>query len=84
MEFLPQGDTIRWQRKAPPGVDQTSEVTPGAYQRRYFSRLSFSYKFGDETRGKTVAFAFAVPYGYTDLESDLADMRSTLMDSYGA
>ena len=31
-----------------------------------------------------MAFAYAVPYGYTDLQNDLADVRATLMASDGA
>ena len=48
---------------------------------RYFSKLSFSYTFRNEDRGKTVTFAYSVPYGYTDLLKDLDDIKVNLMAS---
>lgn len=48
---------------------------------RYFSQLTFSYTFRNEDRGKTVTFAYSVPYGYTDLLKDLDDIKENLMAS---
>ena len=42
--------------------------------------MSFSYKFDESTRGKTVAFAYAVPYSYTDLKNDLHQIRLLLLE----
>lgn len=46
---------------------------------RYFSKLTFCYKFKEEDRDKVVTFAYAVPYGYTDLVKDLEQVRNNLM-----
>lgn len=46
---------------------------------RYFSKLTFCYKFKPEDRDKVVTFAYAVPYGYTDLVKDLEQVRKNLM-----
>ena len=47
--------------------------------KRYFSRLSFSFKFPEEARGSTVAFAYGVPYGYSELQGDLMSIRKILL-----
>lgn len=60
--FLPVGDLVRSTRRSP----ETGEMV-----NRFFSKLSFSYKFKEEDRDKEVVFAYAVPYGYTDLLKDL-------------
>ena len=46
---------------------------------RYFSKLSFAYTFKEEDRGGKVVFAYAIPYGYTDLLVDLDKVKLNLM-----
>ena len=50
---------------------------------RYFSKLSFTYTFKPEDEGHTVAFAYSVPYGYTDLVKDLDDIKEILIKDDG-
>ena len=71
MRFHPQGDVIRITRKDP--------VTGALVPVRYFSKLSFSYTFTPKDNGTSVVFAYAVPYGYTDLLNDLDEIKKTLM-----
>ena len=47
---------------------------------RYFSKLTFCYRFKPEDRDKVVTFAYAVPYGYTDLVKDLEAVKKNLME----
>ena len=51
---------------------------------RYFSKLTFCYKFKPEDRDKVITFAYAVPYGYTDLVKDLEIVRKDLMSVSGS
>ena len=46
---------------------------------RHYSKLTFCYKFTPADRDKVVTFAYAVPYGYTDLVKDLEKVRKNLM-----
>lgn len=71
IQFLPQSEVVRAVRKNP----ETGEVQ----HVRYFSKLTFSYRFKPEDRDKAIAFAYAVPYGYTDLLRDLDIMKKNLM-----
>jgi len=41
------------------------------YNCQFYQRLSFQYKFKEEDQGKNIYFAYAEPYTYTDLETDL-------------
>mmetsp|Transcript_30627 Transcript_30627/g.47003 ORF Transcript_30627/g.47003 Transcript_30627/m.47003 type:complete len:148 (+) Transcript_30627:1058-1501(+) len=77
VDFQSQGEIPRTVKKNP----ETGENTVV----RYYSRLSFSYTFRTEDLGSTVAFAYSVPYGYTDLQSDLEQAKANIMkadDSY--
>ena len=71
VEFHSQGDVPRNVKKNP----QTGENI----NTRYFSKLSFAYTFKEEDRGGKVVFAYAVPYGYTDLLVDLEKVKLNLM-----
>lgn len=51
---------------------------------RYFSKLTFCYRFKPEDRDKVVTFAYAVPYGYTDLIKDLEAVKKNLMEMQGS
>lgn len=51
---------------------------------RFYSKLSFSYRFQDIDRDNTVVFAYSIPYGYTDLLKDLRIVRDNLMKTEGA
>jgi len=46
--------------------------------------LSFSYTFKKEDEGKTVYFAYAKPYGYQDLLSDLSEATKSIKLKTGA
>ena len=68
IKFYPNGDVIRLQRK-------NAETGESSFV-RYFSKLTFSYTFTREDDGKSVWFAYSVPYGYTDLVNDLDDIKN--------
>lgn len=50
-------------------------------ERYFYSMLSFSYRFKPEDLGKKVYFAYALPYGYSDLLHDLEDAKNTLVNN---
>lgn len=72
VQFFPQCDVVRSMRRNP----ETGEVQ----SIRYFSKLTFCYRFRPEDRDKVVTFAYAVPYGYTDLVKDLDAVKKNLME----
>ena len=71
MVFTPQSDIARFIRKNP----ETGEILFASY----YSKLSFTYTFKEQDEGKTVAFAYAIPYGYTDLIKDLDELKDILV-----
>jgi hypothetical protein len=42
-------------------------------------KLTFQYKFKEEDLGNDVIFAYAAPYGYTDLINDLGEVKDSLL-----
>ena len=72
VQFFPQGPLVRLARKNP----ETNEIV----HTRAYSSLSFSYTFLPEDRGNNVIFAYAVPYGYSDLLKDLNQVKENLLN----
>ena len=74
MDYQVKCDIVRVERYHP----ETGEIT---YQSHYGS-LSFSYEFteSDQQLGSTIIFAYAIPYGYTDLLKDLKDAKNSFLN----
>ena len=50
-----------------------------AYNCQYYQKLSFQYEFKDEDLGKSVSFAYAEPYTYSELEQDLQNAKMAIL-----
>ena len=46
----------------------------------YYQKLTFQYTFTEEDANSAVYFAYARPYGYTDLKKDLKEAKDLLME----
>jgi hypothetical protein len=61
---------------------EESEIPRNQGNSNYF-KLSFSYRFREQDLGNDVVFAYAVPYGYTDLLQDLEETKTSILKTWG-
>lgn len=64
---------------APLSGNRPSRMELDAYNCQYYQKLSFQYRFKDEDHGKSVYFAYAEPYTYTELEHDLQSAKMAVL-----
>lgn len=73
VQFHQNPELVRRTRRNPETGESMSYV--------YYNQLSFTYHFKKEDKDNLITFAYAVPYGYTDLLKDLSKAKNSLIFS---